>query len=254
MLGGVSVPNRVRVVLEIKPARPTVSGRLAVDGADVGGFDGWLELIDELERTSSRPSLAVRGIRRPRLVAEACTAGHARVAERAFIAALNEKYGACELEVQVQPVAVKRAVAVGAAIVGSRGEWKWLGSDEIRVSTIADPETASVREWIAAPDGDAALFLADVDSRHATAIRVKLSDLHPDLGRAGSARRSQDRFTDTQSQLADDRGDTGRRTCTAASANPDSGFLAGDASNNSLGPVSSADGAVPAHPIDGSLP
>jgi hypothetical protein len=123
-------------------------------------------------------------MRRAQLVSEPRNDGLTRVAERTFIAALTEKYGASELEVQVQPIAVKRAVGVGAAIVGTRGERTWLGSDEIRVTTIADPETARLRVWIGAPDGDAALFLADVDSRHAAAIRVKLSDLQPDLGRA----------------------------------------------------------------------
>ena len=46
----------VRVVLEIRRTRPTVSGQLAVDGAPASGFYGWLELIDELERAAHLPS------------------------------------------------------------------------------------------------------------------------------------------------------------------------------------------------------
>jgi hypothetical protein len=58
MLGVVSVPEPVRVVLEIQRTRRTISGQVAVDGAQASGFYGWLELIDELERASD---LTTRG-------------------------------------------------------------------------------------------------------------------------------------------------------------------------------------------------
>jgi hypothetical protein len=50
----------VRVVLEIRRTRRTISGSLAVDGAPANGFYGWLELIDELERAADPPSSEAR--------------------------------------------------------------------------------------------------------------------------------------------------------------------------------------------------
>jgi hypothetical protein len=55
-LGVVSVQEPVRVVLEIRRTRRTISRELAVDGAPARGFYGWLELIDDLERASGPQS------------------------------------------------------------------------------------------------------------------------------------------------------------------------------------------------------
>ena len=109
--------------------------------------------------------------------------GLTRAAEREFIAGLTEKYGARELEVQVQPIPQKRAVGVGAAIVSRPGERTWLRADEITVTATADHETGSLHICIGAPDSDAQFFLADVDLRQAAAVRVHLADLHPDAAR-----------------------------------------------------------------------
>ena len=105
------------------------------------------------------------------------------------IAGLTEKYGPRELEVQVQPIPQKRAVGVGAAIVSRPGERTWLRPDEITVTATADHETGRLHICIGAPDSDAQFFLADVDLRHAAAVRVKLADLHPDAARLGRRKR-----------------------------------------------------------------
>jgi hypothetical protein len=57
-----------------------------------------------------------------------------RVAHCEFTAALTDTYGARELEIQVQPIPIKKAVGIGAAVVGTRGERVWLGPDEITVT------------------------------------------------------------------------------------------------------------------------
>jgi hypothetical protein len=122
--------------------------------------------------------------------------GLTRAAEREFIAGLTEKFGARELEVQVQPIPLKRAVGVGAAIVTMPGERTWLRPDEITVTATADNETDKLHIYIGAPDSDAQFFLADVDRRHAAAVRVKLADLHPDAARSG--RRTRRKTTETR--------------------------------------------------------
>jgi hypothetical protein len=122
--------------------------------------------------------------------------GLTRAAEREFIAGLTEKYGPRELEVQVQPIPFKRAVGVGAAIVTTPGKRTWLRPDEITVTATADNETGRLHVYIGAPDSDAQFFLADVDLRHAAAVRVKLADLHPDSARL--IRRERRKTTETR--------------------------------------------------------
>ena len=125
------------------------------------------------------------------LVAQARTEhGLTRAAERQFIAGLTEKYGRRELEVQVQPIPVRRAVGVGAAIVTTPGRRTWLRPDEITVTTTADDETGRLHIYVGAPDSDAQFLLADVDPRHAVAVRVPLADLHPDSARVIRRKRS----------------------------------------------------------------
>ena len=118
--------------------------------------------------------------------------GLTRAAEREFIAGLTESIGSRELEVQVQPIPLKRAVGVGAAIVSRPGERTWLRPDEITVTTTADNEAGRLHIYIGAPASDAQFFLAEVDLRHAAAVRVKLADLHPDAARSSSTKASQD--------------------------------------------------------------
>ena len=132
------------------------------------------------------------------LIAQARTEhGLTRAAQREFIAGLTKKYGARELEVQVQPIPLKRAVGVGAAIVTRPGERTWLRPDEITVTATADNETGRLHIYIGAPDSDAQFFLADVDLRHAAAVRVKLADLHPDAARLGRRKRRETTETRT---------------------------------------------------------
>jgi hypothetical protein len=132
------------------------------------------------------------------LIAQARTEhGLTRAAQREFIAGLIEKYGAREIEVQVQPIPQKRAVGVGAAIVTRRDERTWLRPDEITVTATADNETGRLHIYIGAPDSDAQFFLADVDLRHAAAVRVKLADLHPDAARFGRRKRRETTATRT---------------------------------------------------------
>jgi hypothetical protein len=122
--------------------------------------------------------------------------GLTRAAEREFIAGLTEKFGARELEVQVQPIPLKRAVGVGAAIVTMPGERTWLRPDEITVTATADNETDRLHIYIGAPDSDAQFFLADVGLRQAAAVRVNLVDLHPDAARL--RRRKRRKTTETR--------------------------------------------------------
>ncbi|MGZ6616385.1 MAG: hypothetical protein ACXVFQ_18380 [Solirubrobacteraceae bacterium] len=131
------------------------------------------------------------------LVAQARTEhGLTRAAERQFIAGLTEKYGPRELEVQVQPIPVKKAVGVGAAIVSTPGKRTWLRPDEITVTTTADDETGRLHIYVGAPESDARFLLADVDPRHAVAVRVPLADLHPDSARV--IRRKRSKTTETR--------------------------------------------------------
>jgi len=53
-IADVSAPEPVRVMLEIERGQRTISGWVAIDGAPASGFYGWLELIDQLERASTR--------------------------------------------------------------------------------------------------------------------------------------------------------------------------------------------------------
>ncbi len=50
----VSIPEPVRIVLEIDGQQDTISGRVTVEGAPASGFFGWLELMDQLERATNR--------------------------------------------------------------------------------------------------------------------------------------------------------------------------------------------------------
>jgi hypothetical protein len=90
----------------------------------------------------------------------------------------------------VQPIPVKKAVGVGAAIVTMPGKRTWLRADEITVTTTADGETGRLHIYVGAPDSDAQFLLADVDPRHAVAVRVPLADLHPDSARVTRRKRS----------------------------------------------------------------
>jgi hypothetical protein len=51
----VSTVERVRAVIEIERGERTISGQLAIDDAPSTRFFGWLELIDLLERATTRP-------------------------------------------------------------------------------------------------------------------------------------------------------------------------------------------------------
>jgi len=50
----VAASQPVRVMVEIDKGAETISGRITVGGAPSGTFYGWLELIDRLERATSR--------------------------------------------------------------------------------------------------------------------------------------------------------------------------------------------------------
>lgn len=55
ILALMSVPEPVRVVVEIQHTTDTVEGRIAVGDGSSSHFYGWLELIDRLERAAVGP-------------------------------------------------------------------------------------------------------------------------------------------------------------------------------------------------------
>jgi hypothetical protein len=63
MLLVVSVTEPVRAVVDVERTTGPVQGQIAVGAAASGGFCGWLELIDRLDRAASLCSAEGEGAR-----------------------------------------------------------------------------------------------------------------------------------------------------------------------------------------------